>query len=129
MTNNGVFQIKFEDGTTFVGNLFKSQWREVPNKKRIKEITFSFGDRSVKLENYREYNIAWETHAIVGKNTQSIVNITLAGRAEDYSTVMIFDCINGKLSRKKVDKFSEYPWNCPTWKQGITNGVPKDYHA
>ena len=127
MKNDGVFQIKFEDGTKFVGNLFKRNWREIPDKKRIKDIMFSFGDKHVKMENFREYNLTFETHVKIGENPR-IVNITLAGRSDNSSVLIIYDWVTGKVLRKEVEKYREYEWICSTWRKGVNMGEPHDYH-
>lgn len=127
MNKEGVFQIKFEDGTVFVGNLFNKDWRKISDKQRIKEILFSFGERHIKMENYREYNLTFETHVLIGKQP-TIVNITLAGRADNNSVLIVFDLTTGQLLRKKVDKYCEYEWICSTWKKGTTQGVAKEYY-
>lgn len=125
MNDNGLFQIKFENGTHFLGNLFNKDWSRVEDNLKIKEIIFTLGKKSVKMENFREYNLVFETHVKTGKRGL-VVNVTLAGRGYNNSIVLIFDCIKGKIIRKEVDKYCEFPWICQGWKKGISEGVPID---
>lgn len=128
MKNDGKFQILFEDKTQFIGNLFNKDWGKIPDQKRIKEIVFTFGNKSIKMENFQEYNLTFETWAIVGGKSK-IVNITLAGRKDSESILIIFDCQRGKILRKEAEKFKELPWISSTWKKGIVGETAKDYHG
>lgn len=127
--NDGGFQIKFDDGTNFVGNLFNKDWRNIPDTKEIKNIVFTYGGRPIKMENFREYNLTMEIHSVFGKQ-QKIANITLVGRADNHSILIIYNFKTGKLIRKQVTKYKEYgDMIVSTWKKGINNGVPQDYHG
>jgi hypothetical protein len=128
MNKMGLFQIQYEDETQFKGYLFQQDWGKIPDHKRIKEIIFSVGNKTVKMESFQEYNLTFETHVMIGKAGR-IVNVTLVGRGDSHSILHIFDCVNGKILRKEVDKYKEYQWVSSTWKEGIQNGVPKDYHG
>lgn len=128
MNKDGLFQIKFDDGNTFLGNLFEKDWGKIPEDKRIQEIVFTLGDKPVKMENFREYNLTFETHVLIGKGSR-IVNVALAGRGKDKSVMLIYDCLQGKIIRKETERYKEYQWISSTWKKGIKNGIPKDYHG
>lgn len=128
MNKQGMFQIKFVDGENFIGNLFEKDWGKIPEEKRILEIVFSLGDKPVKMIGFSEYNLTFETHVLIGKGSR-IVNATLAGRAKDKSVLLIYDCLKAKIVRKEVKPYEEYQWISSTWKQGIKDGTPKDYHG
>lgn len=128
MKNNGLFQIKFDDKTQFVGNLFQHEWGKISDTQKILEIIFTFGEKMVKMENFLEYNLTYETHTIIGKKAK-IVNITLVGRKENSSILLIFNFKNGKLYKKEVEKYKEYGnLISNTWKKGIIGNTPKIYY-
>jgi len=128
MNKDGLFQVTYEDKTEFIGSLFQKDWCKVSDVKRIKEIIFTFGNKSIKMENCREYNLTFETHSIIGKGNK-IANITLAGRCDNKSILIIYDMAQQKIIRKNVDKYKEYRWISSTWKKGVATGIARDYHG
>ena len=129
MNNDGIFTITFNDDTTFEGNLFNKDWGKIDETKAIKEIVFVYGGRRIKMENFREYNLTMEIHSVFGKK-QQLRNITLTGRDDNYSTLLMFDFKEGEVVRKVVTKYTEYGnLIATTWKKGLTSGIAKDYYV
>ncbi len=129
MTGDGNFWLTFHDNTSYKGNLFNKDWSRLPNDVVIKEVIFSFGGRSVKMVNMREYNLTYETHVVMGKG-EIIRNITLVGRCDKNSILHVFDFKTQEIVRVEVPLYTEYGnWISSTWKKGVQEGKPEDYHA
>lgn len=127
--NNGNFQIRFLDNTSFNGNLFQKQWRMISDNKEIKDIVFTFGGSTIRMSDYLEYNLTYESIVIVGKKPQ-ITNISLVGRKESSSDIIIFNFKTSTVDKKEISKYTEYGnMISDTWKKGIEKGDPKCFHG
>lgn len=126
---DGTFKIIYLDTTEFIGNLFNKDWKKVFDYKGIKVITFAFGNKIIQMENFREYNLTMEIYARMGFK-QRLNNITLVGRTDDKSILIIFDMNLKKIIKKEIDKYTEYGnFLSSTWKKGTIFGIPKTYHT
>lgn len=112
------FIASFTDNATFVGDLFKKQWSDIPIKE-IKSLYIEFAGRNVKMEDYLEYDLTFEQQKITNKATR-IAYVTLVGRRKEVSDVIVFDLIKGKIRKFEGQHGKEYGnLISSTWKRGI----------
>jgi hypothetical protein len=124
---NGLFQIEYADNSKHVGNILNKEWSTSP-KKPIRSLLFIFGNRTIKLENYWEYDLTMEVINIFGQKPR-ISNIMIVGRKENCSDCIKFDFTNGEINKYESAKRFEYGnLISNTWIKGINGLIPKCYH-
>jgi len=121
-----LFKLEYVDGSEAYGNLFKGDWKKVPEKE-IKCIVFAFLNKRLKLEGFKEYNILVERCQSLSGG-ERILKVSVVGRKENGSEVWEFDLDLRQLKRIIKPCFMEFDGMMVRgWRKGTDKTEGKSY--
>lgn len=120
-----IFELNFENGDFISANLFAGYWKTLSYNKKIKTLTFKmFNYKTIRLEGYNEYNLAFEKMHSNHPSLNGISKVFIMGRTDTKSDVVVFDLLNKSINKYTTPIGNEYQTKTTGWKLG-TGGTPK----
>jgi len=117
---NNYFIVQFTDKTTFKGDQFKGEWKNIPDKE-IEKVEYCINNKKYFIQGYKEYNHQFDKHTKFGTGTTIVAAIWML-REENRSLHIRFD-----FEKKKILKtYTKLEEECvrPIW-EGIYFVIPE----
>jgi hypothetical protein len=118
-----LFRIVYEDCSIFLGgNLIDSKWNQI--NKPIKSLIYKFGNKTIYMAGYQEYNHLITRQNIINTQQRRISGIFLMGNNKNKIQIIEINLIKNEIITYERIKGKEYN-NALTsgWKIGIINQI------